>query len=128
MASPQRAARVQTAAPPSSRSAKLRNQEETFSYRAASWRRSFLFASGSERRLQRTQQHIGRGHRFVHAECLEDLDVGRVVDAADRLLDPKVFIRHLQGNEVVLIIGRDSDDRIRPLDTHLSQETDLASV
>src|SRR5947199_3513113 len=112
MASRQRAARVQTAAPPSSRSAKLRSGEETFCYRAASWRRSFLFASGGQRRLQRAQQHIGRGHCLVHTEHLEDLDVGRVVDAGDRLLDTKVYLRHLKSDQVVLVIGGDRDDRI----------------
>src|SRR5450759_2281604 len=46
------------------------------------------------RRLQRREQNISCGNGVVDAEHLEDLDVGRVVDPSDRLLDIEMFLCH----------------------------------
>src|ERR1700686_1480333 len=56
-----------------------------------------LSFSGSvgDRWLERREQDVGCRHRIVDAEHLEDLDVGRIVDPSDRLLDIEMLLRHL---------------------------------
>jgi len=48
-------------------------------------------------------------HRFIDAEHLEDIDVGRVVHARDRLLHTEVTLGHLPARSGVLIVGGHRD-------------------
>jgi hypothetical protein len=88
----------------------------------------FLFRSGRERWLERPEQNIGCRNRFVNAEHLEDLDVGGIVHARDRLLDSEMALGHLQRDEVVLVISCHRDDRVGALDAGLREKPDLAAI
>src|SRR5450759_4879801 len=54
--------------------------------------------------------------------------MGRVVDPRDGLLDIEMLLCHLQGDEIVLVVGGDGDDRVSALDTRLRKELHLASI
>src|ERR1700682_597969 len=126
MASRRRWAYAQSAAPRATGSVSPRNP--ALSKGPLLVGRSFSFGSGRDWRLERSEQDIGRRHRVVDTKHLEDFDVGRVVHTRDGLLDPEMLLRHLQGDEVVLVIGGDRKHCVRALDTGLRKELHLASV